>query len=367
MEPSNLDQIRSASNSGIDRPQAGSKALVAVVSASSASTYRDIPKGPQLARVAALANDGKATLLVNGRLIFVDLPAGAKLKVGQDLSVLLKVLNQPNAGAVRSATSGNFPDSTLRLLGQESSSTKLSPTGALLGALAKRASNTDPVFLVASETLNAARAQITAAVSAGALTGNVHSNLVDSLVEFLFSGMDKSGLFYESHLKDWVLGKRNTQQIRDESRMAMAKSSQLDENAFAQHRLSHPTEDMPQGKVSENVAKQLASLFQNSVGFNIQGLFGSPVEIFIEKNNQEERRSKNQGRGDWSLSITTDLPCGQILRLDLMMSNASISGKIIGPVEITDRLSSVVPVLTDRLSARGLHLAKIEFVGKQDG
>ncbi len=136
------------------------------------------------------------------------------------------------------------------------------------------------------------------------------------LAQTMRHDVQKSGLFYESHLKAWEEGRMPLETLREEpqARLTAALSNPR-----------HPAADQAHVELGKLVQQQLAT--QENHQIPLQGFAwpGQPMSILIEQEATDER----EGRGDsdmeaWTTSMSLSLPALGSLNARLRMVGGAV-------------------------------------------
>lgn len=311
MDPRLVNNLSTPGASTPGSSQKTSRPVLAVLDRSSLARYSgSLTSSQQQATLLALEPGGRALISVAGKELGVLFLGSSTLRPGDRFSVQLQMLpdmadtqgtNQPGKGVAGSA-------------GVRST---LSSSALSLGALSKIATMQDAVVAVASASISEAKTQIAEAIRSGVLAGTASMNLIDALGDFLSGSVERSGLFYESHLKEVALGRRNAKLLLQEPQALSEDSQQIDEEAFALSRSSAgplPVFPTPE-KLSGFVSKQLAALFDHSFSLLISGLFSEPISIFFEKDGPGS--SVEDAAPAWQVTVETMLESLGVVRFQV--------------------------------------------------
>jgi hypothetical protein len=123
------------------------------------------------------------------------------------------------------------------------------------------------------------------------------------LAEALKQGADKSGLFYESHVKAWVDGRLPLESLKDEPQARLGQS--LD-----------PTQDIPsahgkaaQAELGNLVQRQLDTLENRQIQLQGWAWPGQPMQLTVEQEKTTERQaSGSEELAVWATRLALELP-----------------------------------------------------------
>lgn len=342
--------------------QKPSRPVLAVLDRSSFARYNgSLSASPQQATLLSLEPGGRALISVAGKELGVLFLGSSNLRPGDRFSVQLRMLPDMVDTEGPAQTTKDFP-------GASGVRSTLSNSALSLGALSKAATTQNAVVAVASGSISEARTQIASAIRAGTLTGTVSMNLIDALGEFLSGSVERSGLFYESHLKDVALGRRNAKLLAQEPQVLGEDSQQIDEESFAQSRSSAnplPVFPTPE-KVSGFVSRQLAALYDHSFSLLVDGLFSDPISIVFEKDGSGN--GADQGSPQWQITIETNLDSLGPVKFQVKSQPAGWDITIWSLSQEVDFLKSKLPSLLSTLSALDVPVlsANIQILAPSD-
>ncbi|OQS42720.1 flagellar hook-length control protein FliK [Chromobacterium haemolyticum] len=142
------------------------------------------------------------------------------------------------------------------------------------------------------------------------------------VAEDLQQGVAKSGLFYESHLKDFADGRTSLAEIKQEPQAKMSQTLASAEHAVASAR--------PQAQELGNlVQRQLNGLENQQLQFQGMAWPGQPMQMVIE---QEKAEADREGNGQqemqaWSTNLSLNLPAlgGMAARIRLVGQTVQVS------------------------------------------
>ncbi|MGR2679957.1 flagellar hook-length control protein FliK [Chromobacterium haemolyticum] len=142
------------------------------------------------------------------------------------------------------------------------------------------------------------------------------------VAEDLQQGVAKSGLFYESHLKDFADGRTSLAEIKQEPQAKMSQTLASAEHAAASVR--------PQAQELGNlVQRQLNGLENQQLQFQGMAWPGQPMQMVIE---QEKAEADREGNGQqemqaWSTNLSLNLPAlgGMAARIRLVGQTVQVS------------------------------------------
>lgn len=190
------------------------------------------------------------------------------------------------------------------------------------------------------------------------------------LAEGLAHAVNKSGVFYESHIKSWAEGRLPLQQLRDEPQSRLietlktsvaaqsgaAETSLRGDAASAGNRVSSIA---PQ--LGQLVQRQLDSLENRTMFLQAMAWVGQPVSMTI----QEEKVAERDAQGEainraWSTRLALDLPKLGSVNVNLRLVNGSVQVDFLPHDDSTSQLiRDNGGRLMSGMSAAGLNLAQL--------
>lgn len=239
---------------------------------------------------------------------------------------------------------------------------EITKAGSLFGDLVLLSKGEPALISAKSDSMRSVRDLMAGAMNPENDQVDMRGVLGKALAEFIFSVVDKSGLFYESHLRQWALGKRPTSAIKAEMQnMSAGFVESYDDNtpALAKHFDVNGTSD----KNPQFAASQMSLLESGKFGLLIHGLFGSPIEIEFEK---EQRKGKNEGAEDlgppaWSISVSTTTPALGSISGVLRQLDGLLDIHVSAAPEATTVLKSLKKNFITSLNNGGVNIRSITF------
>lgn len=218
-------------------------------------------------------NNGWTRVFVAGQLLQMALPDSITHQESTEIEIVL-ISKEPTLKFL-------LPNSLINL-DQKQNIASISQTGQLLSGLLKATNNLQATFPQQT-----------------ALTPIIQSPLssVVELASKLQRALTESGLFYESHLAQWLTGKRSFDQLHREPQL---KLSETDKN---------------QGS-TQFIQQQLMALETGTVAWKGEVWSGQLLEwVVIEQENEGRQETrKNSNSSNWISHINVTLPClGQIM------------------------------------------------------
>ncbi|SMF40138.1 flagellar hook-length control protein FliK [Pseudogulbenkiania subflava] len=124
------------------------------------------------------------------------------------------------------------------------------------------------------------------------------------LAEALKKGADKSGLFYESHVKAWVDGRLPLESLKDEPQARLGQSLET-----IQGPSSTAHGKAAQAELGNLVQRQLDTLENRQLQLEGWAWPGQPIQLMVEQEKTAERQASGAEEGPvWSTRLALDLP-----------------------------------------------------------
>lgn len=238
----------------------------------------------------------------------------------------------------------------------------LTKAGSLFGDLVVLSKGEPALISAKSDAMKSVRDLILKSMDTNGGQVDARGVLAKSLAEFIFSVVDKSGLFYEAHLKQWAMGKRSTQSIKAEMQnMSSGFVESYDDNtpSIAKHFEAFGTAD----KNPQFAASQMGLLESGKFGLLVHGLFSAPIEIEFERD-QNEKNSDDSGtqeRAAWSISITTTTPSLGLVSGVIRQQEGLMDVHISGSKEAISNLKAKRQSFISTLNNGGVSVRSITF------
>lgn len=165
------------------------------------------------------------------------------------------------------------------------------------------------------------------------------------------NAVEKSGLFYESHLQQWANGERSKTQLLQEPQSRFGQEQvisekQMDPAAFQQS--------------VKLVGQQLATLDQSRMAINLQGLFPNPVELEISADADSEADQNAapqlEGQRPWLAKLKLDMPTLGELRVQLRLVGNTLDLQIAASKDSKGKMDPYWRDFQHALETSGLHL-----------
>lgn len=344
-----------------DRVSADKGAIAPIVAV--LSRQLPLPQAQQLAGQTALVRvvksglGGQAELEFAGQNIAVKLPQGRTLTAGEMVTVsfaLGEKIDELGAGSTNGKKVADTGKVNTPLLlntddadEQDSSSSfvnHLSGAARLISFLEQLGKGQSTKL--SAQVPNNIK-QLTTQAQQEILQGQ-NNSLSGMLAQQVSSAVENSGLFYESHLQQWAQGKRSTDQLSQEPQahfqpdQRIAESG-IDPNAIAQS--------------AKMVHAQLAALDNSKISLNLQGLFGQPVDVEIEPDQQEasEETDPEKSRA-WSANLKLDMAHLGILQVRIRMVGSQCDVQIASSAESKQAIDPHWKDFEQAMSSHGLKL-----------
>jgi hypothetical protein len=299
-------------------------------------------------------NGKQADFFIAGKQISVELPPGEKVSEGDEVTLDLKVDDDIGQllGRGRSAfapvkgVKGSVDEIAYKEQRQDDNpemrfkpkpNPLLSAAGKLLGQFSSVSSSQGASVAVTAKTKETLKRSLEALLM-GAASSLDASSLESAGAELALAmkdNVDKSGIFYESHLRQWLDGKRSLQEIRNEMQNRFALDCGISEEAFlSQYQYAEDPDFLPLPReVSLLVGNQFAAIESGKIDLTFQGLLDQPVRLSIQKPQPIEiydpyERDNEGWRDDdearmapkiWRSELTLDLPVLGLIQFELFL------------------------------------------------
>jgi hypothetical protein len=133
----------------------------------------------------------------------------------------------------------------------------------------------------------------------GNLSKAKQSDATEQIAKSVSEAVEHSGLFYESHLQQWVEGGRSAEELFKEPQAAWDKSQMISENAQSKGDALPPSAKL--------VSSQLQLLDQPKLNITFPGQTGEPIDVSIEP--QYDRNAQiDTPEQVWAARLKLDMP-----------------------------------------------------------
>ena len=189
------------------------------------------------------------------------------------------------------------------------------------------------------------------------------------VAQTLKNNVSQSGLFYESHLKEWLDGRHNLSQVQQEPQSRLL--SKLNEGLASNDSRSNTTTSSASTSLSpRTVAPELANLVQRQLDIvenqqlqlNGYAWPGQPMQLQIQQEHTNERTGSlgADEMGVWSTSLSLKLPAlgGVAARVRLVGQNVQVSF-VAEENEASGLIQQHAEQLQSGMAAAGLTLANL--------
>lgn len=175
------------------------------------------------------------------------------------------------------------------------------------------------------------------------------------VAEALKQGADKSGLFYESHVKAWVDGRLPLESLKDEPQARLGQSLDPAQGS------SSPPGKAALAELGNLVQRQLDALENRQV--QLQGFAwpGQPLQLTIEQDKTEEREANGaEALPSWSTRLALELPVLGGLSARIRLVGGAVQLSFAAEEAATEQLiRDHARQLESGLGAAGLNLATL--------
>jgi hypothetical protein len=194
----------------------------------------------------------------------------------------------------------------------------------------------------------------------------------------LRQAIERSGLFYESHLADWVAGKRPTEAIRTEpqatlppdDRDAGVPTTRSTDGAVtatqAVDDASHLGAMTPQ--VAHLVDRQLQTLAGQPVTWSGWAWPGQWLDWTIEEDRSDDpgQEGGSEADGAWTSKLRLTLPALGVVELRVGLRDDRLAVRVVSDADATDAFRQGAEALRAALAVRGLTLAGLQVNADDD-
>ncbi len=264
---------------------------------------KTISGAPQVATMVSMESNGRATVNIGGQLLTVKFPLPNMIKTGDQFSILLRLGGEFSTAekTITSDPGRPFSNNSALPSANQSTPVTISRPGELItnvinSAVAKGLAP----YMSVAEDLRNVRRQISDLNGRSMIVHGSEARglLIASLADFIFGSVDRSGVFYESHLKDWLAGRRTLSQIKKEPQNFLSIQSGYEDGIT----------EIPLGgdkdKLSSLVSNQINALLTGKFQIVLEGLFPYPVELNFEREfDDADSRQFPGAKSPWVVNI----------------------------------------------------------------
>lgn len=199
------------------------------------------------------------------------------------------------------------------------------------------------------------------------------------LAQPLRHAIEGSGLFYESHLADWVAGKRPTDAIRaepqatrptDDADAAVPSPKSIDAVTVAVQAAADdaPTTGAMTPQVAQLVDRQLQTLAGQPVTWSGWAWPGQWLDWTIEEDAAEHAGQDvgDEAAGAWTSKLRLTLPELGVVELRVGLREDRIAVRVVSDADATDAFRQGSEALRTALAARGLTLTGLQVNADDD-
>lgn len=294
------------------------------------------------ARVVERGAQGQPVLMLGGATLAMDLPF--PVTPGQSLDfTVLEVQPEVRLGVQRPAPSGGQPPAA----GDTTPELQISPQALLLSRVTGR--------LAAAELPPPLPLQV-------ALPGAEGEALLRDpaqLAMALRQGVDRSGLFYERHLAQWVSGQRETEKLRQEPQAAWPEERRRGPAPdLAARLIAAAPEDSPAGMVRQ----QLETLQQQALAMRSEVAPGLVMDwrLQVEEDGQPRQGEDAESR-QWGAEFASEMGSLRRVEAHLGLTGDRLQLTLRADSEALARLSAGREDLESALVGAGLQLTALRF------
>lgn len=174
------------------------------------------------------------------------------------------------------------------------------------------------------------------------------ANDAPALAQAMQQTISQSGLFYESHLGQWLKNSHLLENLQQEPQNKVFKDHSIQDNLNQS--------DLLKNRLNEIVRSQLDLLDSGTIRCETSLWPGTPLQLSIQKEMPEKTGTPDQP-DLWKSTISVEFPAlGKITaQCDLRGDQVRFTLRASDPVSI-ERLRTASPLLADSLQASGLQL-----------
>jgi hypothetical protein len=202
------------------------------------------------------------------------------------------------------------------------------------------------------------------------------------LAEGLAHAVNKSGVFYESHVKSWAEGRLPLQQLKEEPQARLLETLQTREtlqssaatlNSALQSDASNPSNRLLSAaapQLGQLVQRQLDTLEHRTLFLQATAWLGQPVTMTIQEEQVSERDAQEEApERAWTTRLALDLPQLGSVNVNLRLVNGTVQVDFLPRDQTTSQLiRDHGGRLASGMSAAGLNLAQLTVQhGKETG
>lgn len=287
------------------------------------------------ARVADRLDNGQLLVLIKNGLFTLNMPQGMQVN-GDTLSLKVAGLQPSVTFALQEFSQDDTPPQN------PSVEVKLSPSSLYLSKLL----NQDAPNLASHKEVQL----------------NVAEHPPAEAASQLKKGVETSGLFYESHLKEWANGRLPMEHVLSEPQAKLTAAMPDDQIKMT----VSPKNDMPE--LGNLVQRQLNTLENQQVQLQGMAWPGQPMQVTIRQEESSDRQS-SAGQDDipiWSTSLSMRLPAlgGLSARVQLVGNAVQIAFST-EESDTSELIQQHRARLEDGMAAAGLMLAGVSVKNEE--
>ncbi len=227
-------------------------------------------------------------------------------------------------------------------------------------------SNTGQPLPTAAQSAPTANSGQASTTQANAVQNNFMTNtLAGALAKQVSAAIETSGLFYESHLKEWANGQRSTDQISKEPQSRFGPEQIIREKGMDESALNQSV---------KMVTTQLAALDNNRINITLNGLFNQPIEVEIEKDTESEEADEQQHATSsdepsqpWVARLKLDMAHLGELQVRLRMIGSRCDVQILGQEHGKKAIDPHWQSFQQAMQSQGIQLVHGQFMVKPSG
>ena len=295
------------------------------------------------AKLTGTDQKGNTVFEVNGQKVPVKMAPDARLPpVGSEMTLLLALDTE-----ISTPGSSTLTDSALKSLNGVAK--LVTPDGETITDQPQQGSTVDDL----SDTARLLT-RINQQPDKQALVVSLPNTALDAptIAKTLNESVEHSGLFYESHLKQWTDGERSKEVLLKDPQAKWEQQGAITEKSvFSQ-------ESTPAAKM---VAGQLDILDTGKLRMQLLGPENRPIDIELEQQGQQGQQSSEQATEDpaqtaWSAKLKLDMQHLGELRIFVQLVGQTISVQMQAPASAANQINQSWDDFANTLRENGLQL-----------
>lgn len=188
---------------------------------------------------------------------------------------------------------------------------------------------------------------------------HLNSGLTHALAQQVSEAVENSGLFYESHLQQWVMGQRTVDQLAQEPQARFGAEQIIGDKGL------NPASVEQSARM---VNAQLATLDHARIVLNLQGLLGQNLQVEIEQDQHQPEDPKDDesaGVRPWVARLKLDMAHLGVLHVRVRMVGSQCDVTIEGSSASKQAMDPYWGEFQQAMQQQGLRLNHGQFVVEQ--